>query len=107
MKHLDKLRKIEAEQARRRRLVDPEGNRRRMQAFLKSKLAKQESIAGRPKPANCELCGEFHLRIVFDHCHSSGEFRGWLCDRCNKVLGIVKDSPELLRVLANYLERNS
>lgn len=62
--------------------------------------------AGRPKPEVCEVCGGNHHRpgIFFDHCHSTGIFRGWICDRCNKTLGMVKDSAELLRKLAEYLE---
>ena len=42
-------------------------------------------------------------RIVFDHCHQSNSFRGWICDRCNKVLGLVKDSVELLNKMGTYL----
>lgn len=58
----------------------------------------------RPCPDVCELCHQFNRRIVFDHCHTSGRFRGWLCDRCNKVLGLMKDDPKLLRKMADYLE---
>jgi hypothetical protein len=46
-----------------------------------------------------------HPKIVLDHCHDTGGFRGWLCDPCNVVLGMVKDRPEILRDLADYLER--
>lgn len=70
---------------------------------------------GRPRPMLCELCGDPpngrgskpHSGICFDHDHSTGAPRGWLCDRCNKVLGLVGDSAHLLRVLALYLERHS
>lgn len=58
----------------------------------------------RKKPNNCELCGTAHKKIVFDHCHSTGAFRGWICDPCNIALGNVKDNPELLRKMADYLE---
>ena len=103
---LERIRSMDAAAARRRRAADPEGQRRRMRAFLERKLARQESQAGRPRPTLCELCGEFHQRIVFDHCHMSGRFRGWICDRCNKILGLVRDSPDLLRKLAAYVEAN-
>jgi len=71
-------------------------------------LAKQEEVAGRPCPEFCEVCGQKNKtgkRLVFDHCHASGVFRGWLCHRCNVALGNVEDDPARLRALADYLER--
>jgi len=59
----------------------------------------------RPKPDCCEVCGILHPKIVLDHCHSTGAFRGWLCDPCNVVLGMVKDNPERLEKLAEHLRR--
>lgn len=80
--------------------------------FSDKKRRGKELLAGKPKPSHCELCGtkEFEEnvgRIVFDHNHSTGNFRGWICDRCNKVLGLVYDQTELLRSMANYLEANN
>lgn len=72
------------------------------------KLYKQEKLAGRKKPEQCEICGIFgkdlKRGLFFDHNHETGEFRGWLCSRCNLVLGNVKDDSILLRNLAKYLE---
>ena len=65
---------------------------------------RREKLAGRKKPKQCEVCGAFG-RICFDHVHDTGKFRGWICNRCNSALGFVKDSPELLRRLADYLEK--
>lgn len=42
-----------------------------------------------------------------DHCHSRKKVRGILCQLCNMALGLLKDSPALLRAAAKYLERNS
>lgn len=67
------------------------------------RAAKRIALAGRPKPLNCEVCGGT-CRIAFDHCHITGHFRGWLCERCNRLLGKVKDEAALLRKLADYLE---
>lgn len=39
-----------------------------------------------------------------DHDHTTGEIRGILCKNCNTGLGQFKDSPELLRRAALYLE---
>jgi hypothetical protein len=38
-----------------------------------------------------------------DHCHATQVVRGLLCNRCNSVLGLCKDSDELLANLARYL----
>jgi len=66
-------------------------------------------LAGRPRPDICDICKDQNTRrkdiIAFDHCHTHGHFRGWLCDRCNTVLGAAQDKPELLREMADYLER--
>jgi hypothetical protein len=68
-------------------------------------------IAGRPRPFVCELCGDPNSRrgdvIAFDHCHKHDHFRGWLCDRCNVTIGAAEDKPELLRKMADYLDRHA
>jgi len=61
--------------------------------------------APRPRPEQCELCGALGV-ICFDHNHATGEFRGWLCRRCNITLGMVKDNRELLLAMVNYLLLN-
>ena len=68
-------------------------------------LKNKEKIAGRKKPEQCEVCGAFG-RICFDHNHETGNFRGWICQRCNTVLGFVKDDSELLTKLSKFLKDN-
>ena len=89
------------------RAMNPEAEKARLKRFTERQEIKRIQEAGREKPEFCEICKENEYRIVFDHCHSSGSFRGWICDRCNRVLGIVKDSPELLKELALYLEKTN
>lgn len=60
--------------------------------------------AGRPPPKECEACGK-EKRLYFDHDHSTGIFRGWICSKCNLALGHVDDDLETLRGLMTYLER--
>lgn len=62
-----------------------------------------EIVAGRPKPNICEVCQKA-ASIVFDHCHLTDKFRGWICISCNIALGMVKNSPSVLRSLADYLD---
>ncbi|NHJ19684.1 MAG: hypothetical protein EAX91_01985 [Candidatus Lokiarchaeota archaeon] len=38
-----------------------------------------------------------------DHDHKSGKIRGILCNRCNILLGLVKDSISILCRAINYL----
>lgn len=71
-----------------------------------NKLIRQEKIAGRKKPEQCEVCGSIG-RICFDHNHTTGKFRGWICARCNIVLGLVKDNSELLKSLSEFLTQEA
>jgi Recombination endonuclease VII len=41
--------------------------------------------------------------FALDHCHTTGDVRGLLCHRCNKVLGLVKDDPYVLDQMIKYL----
>ena len=40
-----------------------------------------------------------------DHDHETGKTRGILCCRCNAGIGQLQDSPGILRLAAEYLER--
>ena len=55
----------------------------------------------------CHICGvpesECDRRLHLDHDHDTGAFRGWLCARCNMVLGRVCHSPELLLAMSSYV----
>lgn len=42
----------------------------------------------------------FHV----DHDHTTGKIRGLLCHSCNVSIGLMKDSPSLLRQAAEYLD---
>ncbi len=63
----------------------------------------------------CAICGltasESHKstkrpNLYIDHDHTSGKIRGLLCNNCNSGVGKLKDSPEMLRKAADYLEKN-
>lgn len=54
----------------------------------------------------CEICGSIakgKRRHNIDHCHTTGNIRGLLCDLCNKGLGLFKDDTNLLQNAINYL----
>mgnify|MGYP000629387153 CR=1 FL=1 len=41
--------------------------------------------------------------LCVDHSHLTGDVRGLLCSNCNRGIGLLKDSPELLRNAFHYL----
>lgn len=43
-------------------------------------------------------------RLHVDHDHDTGRVRGLLCTNCNLALGKCRDSPAILRGLADYVE---
>lgn len=55
----------------------------------------------------CDVCGtpekELSQGLCIDHCHETGDFRGFLCNKCNSALGMVHDDPDLLQKLMEYL----
>lgn len=59
--------------------------------------------------SRCTICNDVLLQetAVLDHCHNTGKLRDVLCRKCNKALGLLKDSPEIIRRAAAYLERHA
>lgn len=56
----------------------------------------------------CAGCGGVERRaatgnLAVDHNHETGEVRGLLCSNCNRALGLLGDSIETLKSLADYL----
>lgn len=38
-----------------------------------------------------------------DHCHTTGQIRGILCNNCNRAIGLLQDSKEIVYRAAEYL----
>lgn len=56
---------------------------------------------------SCELCGKpVYRNWQLDHCHITGNFRGWICKPCNTGLGSLGDTKEAIKRAAEYLERS-
>jgi hypothetical protein len=65
-------------------------------------------VTGREEVTMCACCGatepggranQWHC----DHDHVTGKFRGWLCDRCNRGIGLLGDNIESLERALEYL----
>jgi hypothetical protein len=75
-----------------------------------SKLRYQLKKTAPPKPDVCDLCGKIpphNKKIVLDHCHKTGKFRGWICDPCNVGLGNLGDNLSGLYKAVEYLKTRS
>lgn len=88
-----------------KRAKDPE----RYKAYYR---ARQRRVSGAINPTGetrsgrCENSGcTYEGPLVWDHCHETGLFRGWLCDQCNKGLGHFEDRPERILGIAQYAQK--
>lgn len=59
----------------------------------------------------CKICGvhgsELKRSLAADHNHSTGVFRGLLCDKCNRGIGYFNDKPIVAEKAVQYLRNNS
>ena len=57
--------------------------------------------------SKCPICNRNIVKNPsVDHDHLTGKIRGLICNKCNLAIGNAEDSPDRLKVMANYLERN-
>lgn len=52
----------------------------------------------------CSICQCTLERFCIDHDHNTGKFRSLLCYKCNNMLGMSDDDPELLRKGIDYIK---
>jgi hypothetical protein len=59
----------------------------------------------RPMPDLCECCGSHRgdKGLHRDHDHNTGLFRGWACHKCNRLLGLLGDNYDALRLRVRQL----
>lgn len=65
--------------------------------------------AGRDMPDNCECCGRPRgtKKLCCDHRHGTTNFRGWICQACNKGIGMTIDDPDIgFDKIAAYYKNN-
>ena len=67
--------------------------------------AKRDGIPKKaPEGAACEICKSTQ-NLVFDHCHTKEVFRGWLCNSCNRSMGVLGDNIEGMLRCIHYLNK--
>jgi protein-arginine kinase activator protein McsA len=74
----------------------------RSQAY---KLADKPSCPELGTP--CYNCGRTDKKLVFDHDHETLKHRGWLCDNCNRSIGMLGDTIESLERAIKYLKEGN
>jgi len=59
------------------------------------------------EPFNCPICHKTTIagvsKIVLDHCHHTGNVRGYLCESCNTGIGRFDDDIEIIDRAINWL----
>lgn len=56
----------------------------------------------------CEICNQppsTNEVLSIDHCHTSGKFRGLICNPCNLALGLFRDNIDTLKNAIEYLSK--
>ncbi len=101
--------------SRARRLADPEGTKRKSREYsLKRKygitIEQYEELLTKQNRC-CAICDRhesvFTVSMAVDHNHKTGEIRGILCTHCNHRLVGRHTEGELLRRIADYVERGT
>ena len=83
---------------------DPEHRRIRFIKWRYGLSVEEYDEMFRRQDGKCAACGERSTKyLCVDHDHKTGKIRRLLCCRCNLVLGLVEDEPEILARLQKYL----
>jgi hypothetical protein len=77
----------------------------------RSKIVNKLRKKAPPKPEKCDCCDKIPMQLggrrkvglVLDHDPFTNKFRGWLCDKCNKAIGMLGDNLEGVVKAFNYM----
>ena len=110
----------------RKRHIRPNGHFVRVDATCKKCHLKESKVLYRlkknyarpPIGTECACCGRKVMnkkddvnnpqtetyKMVLDHDHDTGKFRGWICSHCNQAIGHANESVETLIKMVEYLQ---
>jgi len=74
-----------------------------MERRRKYNISRRQSRKDRLLVDYCEICGAKD-KLCWDHNHSTGNYRGTLCEACNIAIGLLKDDPNRCISAAEYLK---
>lgn len=108
---------IECAKNRQKNRWNSRSPKKRLEQHLKYKYSltiSELTAALDAQKGGCAICEEVLPDLLvynnrrrgyaIDHNHETGEFRGILCLKCNSMLGMARDSSDLLERAAVYLE---
>ena len=52
----------------------------------------------------CLICRQ-EKKLVMDHCHTEKKFRGFICNKCNLIVGIIENNKDILARASRYVKR--
>lgn len=112
LKHPEKHKTHSREQSRRWRTAHPIENREYHRKYYRNGVLKKYGMTEddyqrqlRLQGGVCDICkqpsrGE---RLVVDHDHVTGDFRGLLHTSCNVAIGLLRDDPFVVEGALKYL----
>ncbi len=108
--------------AKRKREQDPVYREKELATYRDNQLKKRYSIDNDiynlmfcNQNGLCAICKQpetamrngYLLKMSVDHDHTTGAIRCLLCHKCNRGLGLLQDSTDLLKVAISYLEEHT
>jgi hypothetical protein len=54
----------------------------------------------------CYICSEADtVKLAVDHNHNTGAIRRLLCKKCNVAIGLLKEDPQIIENVLNYIKQ--
>ena len=68
------------------------------------------AVMARKQENRCAICNRWETAkrryLSIDHDHATGKIRGLLCHKCNILLGMAEDNPQILTNAIEYLRES-